>query len=1014
MSQKGASESQLPPAYVESIERRKATQLDSTSKPRTGSSSRRQKHLRRRRRADNNGTRKHSNPTAASGHMAPRSGLCRRRRTRISNEGPHRKGGFSERLNPSAWVRAIHKFNSVIVTTRFQSMHIPVSIRTSNAMADTKALVDSGATDCFMSENFVRRMKLGKRPLQKPRKIWNIDNTANRAGAITHYITLDIQTNGSRKQIQFLVTNIGNEDIILGYPWMAAFEPQFSWKNGVINEKALPIILRSVNPHIPGREPIIARVKGDCHLRATTSTELAIKAQQYTQKAEVPKGYEQFAKLFSEEESKRYPPKRAWDHAIEFKKDAPEAVDCKVYPMNRIEDEALQKFLDTELEKGYIRESKSPYASSFFFVKKKDGKLRPVQDYRKINALTIRNQYPLPLIADLIRDLSNAHIYTKLDVRWGYNNVRIREGDEKKAAFKTRYGLFEPTVMYFGLTNSPATFQTMMNFIYCDTILKHEPLGTTIRIYMDDIGIATRTNLKDHQHAVSDVLRVAQLHAIYFKPEKCLFQSSSMDYLGVILEKGMTRMDPAKIAGVDTWPVPKTATEVRKVLGFFNFYRPFIQDFAFIARPLHKLTRKDQEWRWGPEEQHAFDALKKCVTSEPVLAHAKLDEQFELEVDASGYAVGAVLLQRKEDGKKHPIGYYSATLNEAQWNYDIYDLELLAIVMALKNWRPLLAGSPHKIIIYSDHLNLQYWRLPQRISRRVAREVLELSEYDFEIRHLPGRLNGRADALSRRPGYDQGENDNKDIVVLPDRVFIRAGTTGSAPPMQRIVAQEEMEATNPIYAQDDKVLNPWVDAHRLKKIEGTWYKDGQRVVTGKMEHKQMFIQNHHDAPTYGHPGINKTYQLTSRRYWWPNMHQDVMDYVRGCAKCQRNKINTRPTKASISPIFPKPEAMPFETIALDFITKLPISQGYDSILTVMDHDCTKAAIFIPCKESMTVEETAGLIVQHVFPRFGLPLKFISDRDPKFASKFTRGLCKATGTTQNISTAYHPRTDGQSE
>ncbi len=491
-------------------------------------------------------------------------------------------------------------------------------------------------------------MKLGKRPLQRSRKIWNIDNTANQARAITHYITLNIQTNGIQKQIQFLVTNIGNEDIILGYPWMAAFEPQFSWKNGVINEKALPIILRSVNPSIPGKDPIIAQVKGSegsGHLQATTSTELAIKAQLYTQKVEVPKEYQQFAKLFSKKESKRYPPKRAWDHAIEFKKDAPEAVDCKVYPMNRIEDEAVQKFIKDELEKGYIRESKSPYASSFFFVKKKDGKMHPVQDYRKINALTIQNQYPLPLIADLIRDLSNAYIYTKLDVRWGYNNVRIREGNERKAAFKTRYGLFEPTVMYFGLTNSPATFQTMMNYIYCDVILKHEPLGTTIRVYMDDIGIATRTTLDDHRWAVSDILRVAQLHDLYFKPEKCLFHSSSMDYLGVILEKGVTRMDPAKIAGVNTWPIPKTATEVRKALGFFNFYRPFIKDFAFIARPLHKLTRKDQEWQWGTEEQEAFDALKKRVTTEPILAHAKLDDQFELEVDASGYAVGAVLLQ---------------------------------------------------------------------------------------------------------------------------------------------------------------------------------------------------------------------------------------------------------------------------------------------------------------------------------------------------------------------------------
>ncbi len=334
--------------------------------------------------------------------------------------------------------------------------------------------------------------------------------------------------------------------------------------------------------------------------------------------------------------------------------------------------------------------------------------------------------------------------------------------------------------------------------------------------------------------------------------------------------------------------------------------------------------------------------------------------------------------------------------------------------MALKNWRPLLVGSPHKIIIYSDHLNLQYWRLPQRISQQVAREVLELSEYDFEIRHLPGRLNGRADALSRRPGYDQGEDDNKDVIVLPDHVFTRAGVVERAPPMRRILTQEEMEAADPIYAQDDEVLKPWVDAHRLKKIEGTWYKDGRRVVTGKMEHKRTFIQSHHDAPTYRHPGINKTYQITSRRYWWPNMRQDVMDYVRGCANCQCNKINTQPTKAPILPIFLKPEAMPFETIAMDFITKLPISQGYDSILTVTDHDCTKAARFIPCKESMTAEETAGLIVQHMFPRFGLPSKFISNRDPKFASKFTRGLCKATGTTQNISTAYHPRMDGQSE
>ncbi len=444
--------------------------------------------------------------------------------------------------------------------------------------------------------------------------------------------------------------------------------------------------------------------------------DLAVAAQQYTTKTMIPMEYKNYAKVFSEEESKRYPPKRVWDHAIKLKEGAPDAVDCKVYPLNQTEDIAVQEFVKNELEKGYIRISKSPYASPFFFIRKKDGKLRPVQDYCKINALTVRNQYPLPLISDLIHDLSNAHIYTKLDIQWGYNNMRIREGDEHKAAFKTKYSLFEPTVMYFSLTNSPATFQTMMNYIYRDVILKHELRGTTIRIYMDNIGIATRTNMTDHIAAVKDVLQVALTHDLYFKPEKCLFHAPSMDYLGVILEKGVTRMDPVKIAGINTWPTPKNVTEVRRAVGFFNFYHPFIKGFAHIACPLHQLTCKDREWHWGQEEQNAFDKLKALVMADLVLAHADLKDQFKLEVDASGYAVGAVLLQRKKDGKKHPIGYYLATLNEAQRNYDIYDLELLAIVMALRNWRPLLAGSPHKIIIYLDHLNLQYWKTPQRIS----------------------------------------------------------------------------------------------------------------------------------------------------------------------------------------------------------------------------------------------------------------------------------------------------------
>jgi len=342
-------------------------------------------------------------------------------------------------------------------------------------MADIKGLVDSGATDCFMSPTVVKRMGLGRQPLEKPQKIWNIDNTENKDGLITHYVTMKVQTRGVHRDMRFLITNIGHEDVVLGYPWLATYEPKFSWKHATIDETTLPVVLRSINPHVP-QESIIALTKSKkedairtLELQSsikTMATELAIQAQQYTTKTKIPREYEGFAKVFSEEDSKRYPPKRAWDHAIEFKKDAPDAIDCKVYPQTQDEDKALQKFLMEEVEKGYIRPSKSPYASPFFYIRKKDGKLRPVQDYQKINAVTIHNQYLPPLISDLIQDLSNAHIYTKLDIRWGYNNIWIKEGDEGKAAFKTRYGLFEPTVMYFGLTNSPVTFQTMMNYIF--------------------------------------------------------------------------------------------------------------------------------------------------------------------------------------------------------------------------------------------------------------------------------------------------------------------------------------------------------------------------------------------------------------------------------------------------------------------------------------------------------------------------------------------------------------------
>jgi hypothetical protein len=431
-------------------------------------------------------------------------------------------------------------------------------------------------------------------------------------------------------------------------------------------------------------------------------------------------------------------------------------------------------------------------------------------------------------------------------------------------------------------------------------------------------------------------------------------------------------MDLAKIKGIANWPTPTTVKQVQSFLGICNFYRPFIYHFSHIARPLNELTRKETPWTWEERHQKAFKELRNRVTSEPVLAQPQLDQQFELEVDASGFAFGAVLNQKGEDGKKHPIAFYSATATEAERNYDIYDLELLAIVKACRHWRPYLAGSPHKVIIHTDHANLQYWCQPHKISRRITREVLELSEFDIELHHIPGKSNGRADALSRRPDYDQGEHDNENVILLPKNVFIQSGMTTYEPPHS---------------AQREDTLRPWIDPHHLKKINGEWWKGQRKVITGDTETQRNIIKHHHDLPAYGHPGISRTMDLVARYHWWPNLVTEVQNYVKGCAECQRHKVNTQARKAPLSPITPVQEALPFQTIALDFIVKLPISNGYDSILTITDHDCSKAAIFIPCNETISTEGVAELYLCYVFPRYGLPAKIISDRDPRFTSKF---------------------------
>ena len=480
-----------------------------------------------------------------------------------------------------AWGRVIRMLKcNTMYLARYRSMKIPVSFRTAYARANKQILVDSGATDNFVHPRLIRRLALGTQKLERSRKIWNIDGTNNKAGRITDYVDLNVQTGKKQNKMRFLITDLGHEDLILGYPWLATFEPKFSWANGTIDVENLPVIVRSLDwetrltkttiswivaepVSTQERTHIVEELEEECF---TISTRLAQEAHQYQQEVKVPKEYKRHSKVFSEEESHRFPPSRPWDHAIDLKEGAPEAIKCKIIPTTMEEDEALKKFIKEQLEKGYIWKSKSQYALAFFFIKKKDGKLRPVQDYRKLNQYTVRNKYPLPLILKLITQVKDANIFLKFDICWGYNNIRIKEGDQHKAAFKTKYGLYEPNVMFFGLTNSPATFQAMMDHIlqpWGDKWALEDVYGSW---YMDDVLVASR-NKKKHQQAVHELLDILEANDLFLKPEKCIWEQPSVDYLGLILEEGVMRMDPAKVAGIAMWPTP---TSVQTSTIFFR------------------------------------------------------------------------------------------------------------------------------------------------------------------------------------------------------------------------------------------------------------------------------------------------------------------------------------------------------------------------------------------------------------------------------------------------------------
>ena len=401
----------------------------------------------------------------------------------------------------------------------------------------------------------------------------------------------------------------------------------------------------------------------------------------------------------------------------------------------------MEEYISESLAAGFIRPSSSQVAAGFFFVKKKDGGLRPCIDYRQLNNITIKNKYPLPLMSSTLEPLTQATVFTKLDLRSAYHLVRIRRGDEWKTAFKTPHGLYEYLVMPFGLTNAPAVFQALINDVLRDM------LDDFVVVYLDDILIFSRT-LKEHVQHVRRVLERLLHNRLFVKAEKCRFHSDSVDYLGFIVEKGRTRADPRKIQTIMDWSVPTTRKELQSFLGFANFYRRFIRNYSGVAEPLTRLTSPSKPFIWSQAAHTAFQSLKERFTSAPVLLQPDHKRQFIVEVDASDTGLGAVLSQRSaSDQKVHPCAFFSRRYLPAEENYDIGNRELLAVVAALEEWRHYLEGAEQPFTIWTDHKNLTFIRATKRLNGRQARWASFLSRFEFTLTlppWLPQHQGGRA------------------------------------------------------------------------------------------------------------------------------------------------------------------------------------------------------------------------------------------------------------------------------